>query len=106
MEAVQEALAPRDEEFWRRHFAGLRAAIELLKSERDEFEQALDRARGRWLQYSSFTNYSFEQFYRGFTGDLEKQILALNREIQQAESQLDTAKDELRRSGGPPGWAR
>ena len=105
-EAEREARAPRDEEYWRRLFASHRAEIGALTEELHDIEQALDLTRMRRLQYSPHPNYPFDYFYLALAGDLEDRMIEVNRQRNAAKISLAQAQEELRRSGGLPGWMR
>ena len=94
----------KDEAYWRARFAKAHAK---LKKDQDELE-ILQRELGQLqLQYYPDPMKALEQQYT--RSDINKQTAKINakqKEIQQDQQALSDLEDELRRSGGDPGWAR
>jgi DNA repair exonuclease SbcCD ATPase subunit len=94
----------KDEAYWRARFAKAHAK---LKKDQDELD-VLQRELGQLqLQYYPDPMKALEQQYT--RSDINKQtakIDAKQKEIQQDQQALSDLDDELRRSGGDPGWAR
>ena len=102
--AKEEKTDKKDEAYWRARFAKARAK---LKKDQDELE-VLQRELGQLqVQYYPDPMKALEQQYT--RSDINNQVAKIDakkKEIQQDQQALSDLEDELRRSGGDPGWAR
>ena len=100
----EEKTEKQDEAYWRARFAKAHAK---LKKDQDELA-VLQRELGQLqVQYYPDPMKALEQQYT--RSDINKQtakIDAKQKEIQQDQQAISDLEDELRRSGGDPGWAR
>ncbi len=93
-----------DEKSWRDRFAGLRRKLE-------QDQQALDIMQ-RELGVLNVQQYSdpMQAMQQGYTrGDINNKTADIDAKKQQIEADqqaIDDAEDELRKSGGDPGWAQ
>jgi DNA repair exonuclease SbcCD ATPase subunit len=100
----EEKTGKKDEAYWRARFAKAHAK---LKKDQDELA-VLQRELGRLqVQYYPDPMKALEQQYT--RSDINKQtakIDAKQKEVQADQQAISDLEDELRRSGGDPGWAR
>jgi len=93
-----------DEKSWRKKFADLRQRLETDKQELDVLQRELSVLD---LQYYNDPNKAMQQGYtRSDINEKTAKIDAMQKKIQADEQAISDAEDELRRSGGDPGWAR
>jgi DNA repair exonuclease SbcCD ATPase subunit len=99
----EEKAEKKDEAYWRARFAKARVK---LKKDQDELE-VLQRELGQLqVQYYPDPMKALQQQYS--QADINKQrakIDAKQKDIQQDQQAISDLEDELRRSGGDPGWA-
>jgi hypothetical protein len=102
--AVAEKEEKLDEADWRKKFADLRQQIAAAEKELD----LLKRERNlNEVQFYSDPNKALrEQYARTELNEQKVKIDAKTQEIAQLKQKLADLEDELRRKGGPPGWAR
>ncbi len=94
----------RDEKYWRAEF----------KKGRDEAKKAEDRVQLLDLKVKDLNTQLLRQsdvYNREYRlgpeiTDAQKQLDDARKEVDQAKKKTTDLEDELRRSGGPPGWAR
>ncbi len=90
--------------YWHQRFAEARAKLSEAESELAAAERELSRLQ---LEYYSDPNKALDQQYS--RSDIHKQetrIAAKQKEVDELRRQLSELKDEERRAGGDPGWAR
>jgi hypothetical protein len=98
-----------DEQCWRDRFRVHRAKIRTTERELDILQREYDLAR---TQYYQDPNQAVREQYSNTTAGghqlqaLLNQIDEKQAEIQRLQRELSDLEDELRRSGGQPGWAR
>ena len=94
----------KDEAYWRARFDKAHAK---LKKDQDELE-VLQRELGQLqVQFYPDPQKALQQQYtRADINAQTAKIDAKQKEIQQDQQALSDLEDELRRSGGDPGWAR
>lgn len=97
------APAPKDEAYWRKRFADARRALADDQREAD----VLQREYGlKQMQFYPNPNVALQQQYS--RKDLDDTLAELNAKKQDVEKDQQTIsdlQDDLRKSGGEPGWA-
>jgi len=89
---------------WRKRFADQRTKIEKAEKELDILQREEEKAQ---LQYYPDPQKALqEQYSRKDINDKQAKIDAKKKEIADLKQQLSDMEDELRKSGGDPGWAR
>jgi chromosome segregation ATPase len=97
--------APKlNEADWRKRFADLRAKIAAAEREADLIQR--ERNLNEQQYYSDPNKALREQYTRGELNEQKSKIDAKRQEIAQLKQQLADLEDELRKAGGPAGWAR
>ncbi len=90
--------------YWRQRFAETRAKLAQSESELAALEREMGRLQ---LQYYGDPNKALMQGYtRSDLREQQAKISAKQSEIDRLREELRNLEDELRRSGGEPGWAR
>lgn len=106
---------PHDEYYWRLRFREARLRIEELQlkvSQLQEQVQVFGRTWHRWLtgtaayQGKMTSIYGADYFYRPFLAQKQKELAEAKRELQRAREEFAELETQLRREGGPAGWAR
>ncbi len=93
-----------DEAYWRKRFAEARGRLRTAEKELDILQRELNLMQ---QQYYSDPNKALRQQYdRKNINDQTKAIEDKKKEVAQLKQNLADLEDELRRSGGDPGWAR
>ncbi len=93
----------KDEAYWRKRFAEARQKLALTEKELDILQRELNLNQ---TQYYSDPNQALKQQYsRDDINEKTKKIDEKKQEIPQLQQALVDMQDELRRSGGAPGWA-
>lgn len=95
---------PNSEAAWRKRFKEQRDKIEKAGKELDVLQREEDKAQVQY--YSDPTKAMMEQNTRKDINDKQARIEAKKQEIAQLQQGLDDLEDQLRKSGGDPGWAR
>jgi len=89
---------------WKKRFADQRAKIEAAEKELDILQREETKAEVQY--YPDPQKALQEQYTRQEINDKLAKIDAKKKEIADLKQQLDDLEDELRKSGGDPGWAR
>jgi hypothetical protein len=92
------------EKAWRKRFQDLRDKIAAAEKELDILQREDDKAQLQY--YNDPTKAMNEQYTRKDINDKNAKIERKKQEIADLHKQHDDLEDELRRSGGDPGWAR
>jgi hypothetical protein len=92
------------ETMWRRRFAEQRQKIATAEKELDILQREAQKAQVQY--YSDPQKALMEQNTRQEINDKNAKIDQKKQEIAKLNQQLDDMEDELRKSGGDPGWAR
>ncbi|HXE74168.1 MAG TPA: hypothetical protein VNN18_00850 [Candidatus Xenobia bacterium] len=98
-----------DEACWKAKFAEKRKQIKDAETELDVLQREYNLAR---TQYYQDPNAAMREQYSSNTAggrelqDLLNRINNKKREIEELKQQLSALEDDLRKSGGQPGWAR
>jgi hypothetical protein len=99
--ADQDAKA---EATWRKRFQEQRDKIALAEKELDILQRESQKAQIQY--YPDPQKAMTEQYTRKDINDKDAKIVAKQQEIAQLKQGLSDMEDELRKSGGDPGWAR
>jgi hypothetical protein len=93
-----------DEKAWRDKFRGQRDQIARLEKELDVLQREQDKAQ---VQYYPDPQKALSEGYsRKDINEKDTKIAAKKDEIDKAKQALSDMEDELRKSGGDPGWSR
>ncbi|HZC66143.1 MAG TPA: hypothetical protein VE545_06200, partial [Candidatus Dormibacteraeota bacterium] len=93
-----------DEKEWRDKFRKQREQIARLEKELDVLQREQDKAQ---IQYYPDPDKALSEGYsRKEIDEKDTKIVAKKDEIAQAKQALSDLEDELRKSGGDPGWSR
>ena len=93
-----------DEKTWRARFQAQREQIARAEKELDVLQREQDKAQVQY--YQDPQKALSEQYSRKDIADKDAKIAAKKDEIAQLKQGLDDLQDELRKSGGDPGWGR
>jgi len=100
----QKAEDPNSEAAWRKRFQKQRDKIADAEKELDVLQRELDKSQ---VQYYPDPQKALQQQYdRSDINDKTAKIDAKKKEIDSLKQQLSDMEDDLRKSGGDPGWAR
>ncbi|HMD09986.1 MAG TPA: hypothetical protein VKH63_20800 [Candidatus Acidoferrum sp.] len=92
------------EKAWRKRFQDLRDKIAAAEKELDILQREDDKAQLQY--YNDPTKAMNEQYTRKDINDKNAKIDRKKQEIEDLKKQHSDLEDELRKSGGDPGWAR
>jgi hypothetical protein len=92
------------EKAWRKRFQDLRDKIAAAEKELDILQREDDKAQVQY--YNDPTKAMNEQYTRKDINDKNAKIAQKQQQIADLHKQHDDLEDELRKSGGDPGWAR
>lgn len=92
------------EKAWRKRFQDLRDKIAAAEKELDILQREEDKAQLQY--YKDPTKAMNEQYTRKDINDKNAKIEQKKQEIADLHKQHSDLEDELRKSGGDPGWAR
>jgi len=95
---------PKSEAAWRKRFQQVHDKIATAQQELDVLQRELDK--GQVQYYSDPQQAMMQQHDRSDVNDKTAKIDAKKKEIEALNQQLSDMEDELRKSGGDPGWAR
>jgi chromosome segregation ATPase len=95
---------PNGEAAWRKRFKEHRDKISKAETELDILERELQKSQTEY--YPDPQKALTEQNTRKEINDKTAKIDAKKQEIAQLKQGLDDLEDQLRKSGGDPGWAR
>ena len=94
----------RDEKYWRTQFQKARDEVKKAEEKAQLLDLKLKDQNTQLLRQSD--RYNREYQLGPEIADTQKQLDDARKELDQAKKRLTDLEDELRRSGGPPGWAR
>jgi len=92
------------ETVWKKRFADQHNKIATAEKELDILQREADKAQVQY--YADPTKALMEQNSRKDINEKSAKIEAKKQEIASLKQQLSDMEDELRKSGGDPGWAR
>jgi type I restriction-modification system DNA methylase subunit len=92
------------ETVWKKRFADQRNKIASSEKELDILQRESEKAQVQY--YNDPQKALTEQFTRKDINDKNAKIEQKKQEIANLKKQLEDMEDELRKSGGDPGWAR
>lgn len=95
---------PNGEEAWRGRFQELHDKIATTQQELDVLQRELDKNQVQY--YSDPQKAMTQQYDRSDINDKTAKIDAKKKELDALNQQLSDLQDQLRKSGGNPGWAR
>jgi chromosome segregation ATPase len=95
---------PNSEAAWRKRFQELHDKISNAEKELDVLQRELDKDQVQY--YSDPQQAMTQQNNRSDINDKTAKVDAKKKEIDSLNQQLSDLEDELRKSGGDPGWAR
>ena len=95
---------PNGESAWRKRFKEARDKIARAEKELDVLQREFEKAQTQY--YSDPQKAMNEQNNRAEINDKQAKIDAKKKEINQLKLATDDLEDQLRKSGGEPGWAR
>jgi DNA repair exonuclease SbcCD ATPase subunit len=103
--AANGAEKPDDpEKVWRKRFQDQRDKIAAAEKELDILQREADKAQVQY--YNDPQKAMQEQYSRKDINDKNAKIDQKKQQIADLKQQLSDMEDELRKSGGDPGWAR
>ena len=94
----------KGEAYWRKRFAEARGKLRDAERELDILQRELNLKEMQY--YPDPTKALREQYDRKEINTYRQKITDKQREVEQLRQALSDLEDELRRSGGDPGWAR
>ena len=95
---------PNSEKAWRKRFQGQRGKIAKAERELDILSRELEKAQVEY--YPNPQKAMTQQNTRADIIEKQAKIDAKKKELEQLRQGLDDLEDQLRKSGGDPGWAR
>jgi chromosome segregation ATPase len=95
---------PNGEAAWRKRFQAQRDKIAKAEKELDLLGRELEKAQVEY--YPDPQKAMTQQNSRGDVNGISAKIDAKKKELEQLRQGLDDLEDQLRKSGGDPGWAR
>jgi len=96
--------APNDEKKWRKRFRDLRDKIAQSEKDLDLLQRELNKAQVQY--YPDPQKAMREQNDRKEINEKASKIDAKKKEIEQLKQSFSDLEDDLRKSGGDPGWSR
>jgi chromosome segregation ATPase len=99
-----ENAARNDEKKWRKRFQDLRDKITQSEKELDVLQRELNKSQVQY--YPDPQKALMEQNQRKDINDKTSKIDAKKKEIEQLKQNFSDLEDDLRKSGGDPGWSR
>ena len=100
----KETEDPNSEKAWRKRFADLRNKIDTAEQELAVLQREENKADVQY--YPDPTKAMKEQYSRDEINKKAAKIDAKQKEVAALHQQWDDMEDQLRKSGGNPGWAR
>jgi chromosome segregation ATPase len=101
---AEGAPGEKGEAYWRGRFSNLRTKLSQAQKELDILQRELNVAENQY--YDDPNKALREKVLRTDINDHLKKIQDKKDEIHKLKQQLSDLEDELRRTGGDPGWAR
>jgi chromosome segregation ATPase len=101
---AEEKEDPNGEKAWRTRFQEQREKIAKTERQIDVLQRELDKAQTEY--YPDPQKAMDQQNTRKDIIDKQAKITAKQAELEQLKQELSSMEDQLRKSGGDPGWAR
>jgi hypothetical protein len=95
---------PKSEAYWRKRFRKLHDKLDQSEKELDILQRELDKNQVQY--YSDPQKALVQQHDRAEINEGTAKIDAKKKEIESLKQQLSDLEDQLRKTGGDPGWAR
>jgi chromosome segregation ATPase len=95
---------PKKEAYWKKRFAKARAKLADAEKEVDVLQRELDKNQVQY--YPNPQTALMQQYTRKDIDDNLAQLDAKKKQVEALKQQIGDLEDELRKSGGDPGWAR
>ena len=103
-EKVKPEDDPKKEAYWRKRFAKEHAKLDQAQHELDVLQRELQKDQ---VQYYGDPQKALMQSYnRSDIGEKTAKIDAKKKEVDDLKQRISDMEDQLRKSGGDPGWAR
>jgi hypothetical protein len=102
--APADGATKNGEEAWRKRFKEARDKLAQAEQELDILQREAQKAQVQY--YSDPQKALAQQYSRKDITDNDTKIEAKKQEIAQMKQHISDLEDELRKSGGDPGWAR
>jgi chromosome segregation ATPase len=93
-----------DEKYWRTQFQKARADLKAAEDKAQLLDLKMKDLNTQLLRQSDV--YNRENRLGPELTDTQKQLDDARKQVDQAKQKITDLEDELRRSGGPPGWSR
>lgn len=94
----------KGEEYWRKRFSEVRQKISETQQELEVLQKELNKDQVQY--YSDPQKALMQQHDRSDINEKTAKVDAKKKELDSLNQKLSDMEDELRRSGGDPGWAR
>lgn len=94
----------KDETYWRKRFQDLRGKLAAAEKELDVLQREENKNQVQY--YSDPQKALVQQYNRSDINQGAAKVAAKQKEIDSLKQQLSDLEDDLRKSGGDPGWAR
>ncbi len=94
----------RDEKYWRAAFDQAREDVKRAEARAELLDLRIKDLNKQMLQLSSF--YNREYRLGPEVDSAQKELENAKKDVEQAKKKVSDLEDELRKSGGPAGWAR
>ena len=94
----------KDEGYWRKRFQEVRDKLAVAEKELDVLQREQNKNQVQY--YSDPQKALTQQYNRADINDQNAKIAAKQKEIDGLKQRLSDMEDDLRKSGGDPGWAR
>ena len=94
----------RDEKYWRDQFTAARANLKRAEDQVRVLEARVSTSNTQMLQQSDL--YNRESRLQAEVNAATAEIATARQEAEKARLQIGALEEDLRRSGGPAGWAR
>ena len=94
----------RNEKYWRKQFDDARAALKKAQDNVALLDLKIKDLNTQLLRQSDM--YNREYRLGPEITDTQKQLDDANKQVDDAKKRISDLEDELRKSGGPAGWAR
>ena len=107
--AAKKATGPtdrqgRNEKWWRDAFAQTRKDLQSAENQVKVLELQLNQAKRDYMEKTSL--YNREMVLAAEMNNLQSELDKGKADVERLKQQLAQMEDDLRRSGGPAGWAR